>query len=222
MRLHSLVALASLPLLFASGASSQENLIHGCITKKGTLKIVSDPANCSSRETPISWNQAGAAGPEGPQGPTLWVYDANGTGIGLFARTDGGGNLLAHLPSVRVGIWLTWIGGLPVLGQDSMCFQLPGCQGQAYYGGTSTRSATPPPYELRFRIIDGTERYFVGQPQILGSSTLTSFQSWVDPGGDCHEVSGEAHDAMPADEISLGDLGLSFPLPTPLYVAPAP
>jgi len=25
---------------------------------------------------------------------------------------------------------------------------------------------------------------------------------------------------VPADEISLGDLGLSFPLPAPLYIAP--
>ena len=32
-----------------------EQFIHGCIKTDGTLKIVNDPAECSDRETPISW-----------------------------------------------------------------------------------------------------------------------------------------------------------------------
>ena len=32
-----------------------EQIINGCIRTNGTLKIVDDPAGCSSRETPISW-----------------------------------------------------------------------------------------------------------------------------------------------------------------------
>ena len=31
-----------------------EQFINGCISKNGTLKIVADPADCSSRETPIT------------------------------------------------------------------------------------------------------------------------------------------------------------------------
>jgi hypothetical protein len=29
--------------------------VNGCIKSNGTIKIVNDPADCSSRETPISW-----------------------------------------------------------------------------------------------------------------------------------------------------------------------
>jgi hypothetical protein len=36
-----------------SQASAQ--VINGCIKGNGTLKIVTDPADCSDRETPISW-----------------------------------------------------------------------------------------------------------------------------------------------------------------------
>ena len=36
-----------------SQASAQ--VINGCIAKNGTLKIVADSSDCSSRETPISW-----------------------------------------------------------------------------------------------------------------------------------------------------------------------
>ena len=36
-----------------SNVSAQ--VINGCISKNGTLKIVNDPADCSDRETPTSW-----------------------------------------------------------------------------------------------------------------------------------------------------------------------
>ncbi len=36
-----------------SHASAQ--VINGCIKGNGTLKIVADSSDCTSRETPISW-----------------------------------------------------------------------------------------------------------------------------------------------------------------------
>ena len=37
-----------------------EQVINGCVKdKNGALRIVADPADCTSRETPISWNQRG-------------------------------------------------------------------------------------------------------------------------------------------------------------------
>ena len=52
-------------------------------------------------------------------------------------------------------------------------------------------------------------------------STDRAYQSRL-PGTICYndQHSGPLTDAVPADEVSLGDLGLSFPLPAPLYVAP--
>ena len=40
---------------FTPAEPSPEQFIHGCIKTNGTLKIVDDPADCSNRETPISW-----------------------------------------------------------------------------------------------------------------------------------------------------------------------
>jgi hypothetical protein len=41
--------------MIASGASAQ--IISACVRANGTIKIVSDPADCSDRETPLSWNE---------------------------------------------------------------------------------------------------------------------------------------------------------------------
>ena len=50
--------LAAVVLLFGTVASAQ--VINGCVkTKNGALRIVADPADCTARETPISWNQVG-------------------------------------------------------------------------------------------------------------------------------------------------------------------
>ena len=35
--------------------SASAQVINGCIKGNGTLKIVDDPADCSDRDTPISW-----------------------------------------------------------------------------------------------------------------------------------------------------------------------
>lgn len=40
---------------FTPPEPTPEQFIHGCIKTNGTLKIVNDPADCSDRETPISW-----------------------------------------------------------------------------------------------------------------------------------------------------------------------
>jgi hypothetical protein len=51
-------------LLLTSATSAQ--VIDGCVkTKNGAPRIVADPADCTSRETPISWNQVGPQGEPG-------------------------------------------------------------------------------------------------------------------------------------------------------------
>lgn len=59
-------------------ASAQGAPIHACVKAKGTMRIVSGPADCKANETPLSWNQQGPQGDmgylgepgaEGPTGP---------------------------------------------------------------------------------------------------------------------------------------------------------
>jgi hypothetical protein len=49
--------------------------IHACVNPAGQPRIVGDPGDCKSQETPLTWNimgppgETGPQGPEGPQGP---------------------------------------------------------------------------------------------------------------------------------------------------------
>jgi hypothetical protein len=53
-----------------TGASAEENVIHGCCSKfMGHLRIVKSPDQCKRWETPISWNRQGQPGEQGPTGP---------------------------------------------------------------------------------------------------------------------------------------------------------
>ena len=62
----------------------------------------------------------------------------------------------------------------------------------------------------------GTERFFVGR---VAPYTTLRYASWFYQGV-CDNQSGEHVEMIPADEVSLTDLGLSFPLPGPLHIAP--
>ena len=62
-----LLAVSLVAVCLAGAASAQ--VINACVkTKNGALRIVSDPADCTSRETPISWNQQGPQGDPGLNG----------------------------------------------------------------------------------------------------------------------------------------------------------
>ena len=70
MRLLTIVALAfCVAISWIPEAAATDGLIHGCVhNRKGTLRVVSDPSECKSRETPISWNQQGPQGFPGVDG----------------------------------------------------------------------------------------------------------------------------------------------------------
>jgi len=213
MRLHSLVALASLPLLFASGALAQENTIHGCIKKNGTLKIVSGPGDCSSRETPISWNQVGPAGPqggagepgpEGPQGPpgkSLSVFDAEGQEVGIHAGGTVGSRVDAYLPEINATIFIAHDG--EVITQN---VQFAGalCSGPAYVELPSFLSGD----------VAG-DRLFVGR----AGATLVSWVSYLHSDGSCRESAGD-YLLFLADELAPGSFTLGTSVPAPVYIAP--
>jgi hypothetical protein len=56
----------------------------------GNLRLVSSPSDCRNHESPISWNVAGAPGPQGPQGdpgPQGPPGPAGGSNITTFRHT---------------------------------------------------------------------------------------------------------------------------------------
>lgn len=208
----SLVAL--FVLLFPITGSTQ--VIYGCIKSNGTLRIVGDSTQCSANETPILWNQLGPQGPrgeqgppgpagaEGPPGPALKACDANGDEIGLWA-----GQNLVFLPAIGITIAISATGELRQnIGE--VLFDEPGCQGQAYTG-TGVSGSSSIAQDL---IVIGA-RYFVRQRAPL---QIVTARSVLDPS--CVEVPEPySNPFVPVDEIAASDLGLTLPLPTPLYVA---
>jgi hypothetical protein len=57
--------------------------IYGCVSNRnGTLRIVSDLALCTAKETRITLNQGGSPGPQGPAGQDgLACWDLNGNSL---------------------------------------------------------------------------------------------------------------------------------------------
>lgn len=50
---------------------SDADVINACKNdRNGNLRVVDDPADCRSSETPLSWNTEGPQGEQGPPGPT--------------------------------------------------------------------------------------------------------------------------------------------------------
>jgi len=65
---HFTIAAMCLPWIMVSSVGAQE--IKACMNKKsGVLRVVADQGQCKKNETPISWNQTVAGGPQGPAGP---------------------------------------------------------------------------------------------------------------------------------------------------------
>lgn len=70
--------LLSVVLVLVGGATlafgqDQARVIHACVGKgllnQGAVRIVSEPGQCRSNETPLTWNQTGQQGPAGAPGP---------------------------------------------------------------------------------------------------------------------------------------------------------
>ena len=53
----------------AVGIPNSDGIISSCYDQKGNLRVVTDPSQCTARETALLWHQAGRAGPAGPAGP---------------------------------------------------------------------------------------------------------------------------------------------------------
>jgi hypothetical protein len=66
-----IVAIGAMAATVAFGQIPDSNgVIHACYhTTNGGIRVVDDPSECTSGESPLDWYQAGAAGSQGPQGP---------------------------------------------------------------------------------------------------------------------------------------------------------
>jgi hypothetical protein len=151
----------------------------------------------------------GEPGPAGPPGPSLRVFDALGAEIGWLAQWNSGseiGTYRVFVENVGATIRLDLGGTLtPETPGGQIFFAEFDCMGQAFV-------------ERRYvgRVTSEGGRFFIGREE---PSSDPEYLSRL-PGINCNndQDSGPLVDAVPADEIVIEDLGLTFPLPAPLYV----
>lgn len=227
MRLFALVCSLVVALAFiVSSASAQ--VIHACAKdKSGTMRLVTDPADCNSRETLISWNQVGPqgetgpagepgeTGPEGPSGAGLVAIDANGEIVGTVVEWLG--DPLSRLTTADASIYIEELRsvarvsketGETILWAQLVDFSERNCLGQPY---------VREPSELV--TVNGRMRYFRAVEG--AASEFPALLSRLDNNGACINISGTEWPQIPAVEVSAEALGI-FPLAVPLYVAPSP
>jgi hypothetical protein len=95
-------------------------------------------------------------------------------------------------------------------------FENEDCTGAVYFHYGTT--AKPLPYVLA----KGGGEFFVLEPNASFFGALITTRSWFSSGTDPCSNDENAIPAYPARRFSLAELGLTFPLPAPLYIAPSP
>lgn len=197
-------------------ASAQ--IIDACIKNDGSLRIVGSPADCRSKESPISWNATGPEGPQGPvgeQGPAgnnLWVVDGNGTTVGQLVdwKTFKYGSfpfVTIYLDSAGAIAHVDRRDGKLHLASShhiiSLFFDGGGCEGLAYAFPADAGELIP----------NGNfTRFYVARPGALVQPTLFS----VAENGVCR-AGGTTAAHIPAEEVT-GLLEVTFPVPLPITV----
>jgi hypothetical protein len=213
------------------GSTVSAQAINGCVkAKNGALRIVADPADCTTPETPISWNvqgpqgepgvdgadgQPGEPGPEGPPGPSLRVFDGLGMEIGWLAHWTPGSNdtYRVFLDSIDAAALLNVSGDL-VVKQTTIYFDEPDCTGWAFI---------PHRYVARLAAVGAgtTVQLFVGRAA-PPSRDIEVASHLRHPGLCENDTNSRPALGIPADEVTIDDLSLTFPLPAPLYIGLAP
>ena len=200
-------------------ASAQ--VIDACVKNDGSLRIVSSPTDCRSKESPISWNATGQEGPQGPigeQGPAgnnLWVVDGNGATVGQLVDLDihdgSAPYLTFYLASVQAVAEVRFhdgkLGETGTSNRPTLYFTEPDCQGMAYTTLINigiVMSVT----------VDNVTRYFVDRPGQENAFVQVSKAQ----NGDCSSVNQPSLiSGVPAENVT-GLIDVTFPLQLPLTV----
>ncbi|MEE8550161.1 MAG: hypothetical protein V3T08_02785 [Gemmatimonadota bacterium] len=210
------------PALLLVGFPAAAQKIHGCVTKKGALRIVGGPLECDSNETRLSWNQqgptgdkgdAGEPGPQGPPGPAWEVFDVNGTSLGLLVSTGANASgITVYLPSVAGMVSIVLVTSPDPnfdFVSNHVWFSEPLCLGDPFM----------PPLARGTLAKMGSDRFFVGRVGVAPQTVAVASRLIRDAAGEtvCSAAT-ISLDLIPADEFAPEDLGIPLPLEGPLYI----
>jgi hypothetical protein len=214
--------------VLAAGPIHAQELIACVNTKKGTLRMVAAPSDCNARrETAVSWSMAGTQGPPGeqgapgeqgppgeqgepgPAGSPLRVFDATGAEVGVFNSGTLNRLSIFHEPTGAL-FEVNRDGSLVPPNTTGLLYEDPDCdpalgvfiQADVAVGGFLSMTA------------EGLVQVEAG-----AQAAIQSIRGMrVAPQEACQEANSDVL-AVP---VATVELGLTFPLATPLSVAPAP
>lgn len=223
-----------LGVLFTTPALAQ--VIQGCVSGKGALRVVAAPDDCKRKETAISWNVAGppgmdgmdgadgTPGPEGPPGPgrDLRVFDATGFEVGLYLAggEDVSSPWLVFMESLGFYLTMDARGNLERVPRLTVHFTEPNCEGFPRIARDTVTIAPPLTVIGPGSRDDPNRRFFYA---ITGDPTesVPVFSSLDSSQGVCNVGTGGAEPSVSAVEVPAEDLAFLGALVPPLYVAPA-
>ena len=152
---------------------------------------------------------------------SLRVFDATGAELGLLVDWEATSNsALVYLRGIGAYTKIRTDSGLLEDGNNNtLYFVGAGCTGQSYLaveiGMAASRLVSP--------VIGVTERFFVGGNQYVGIIPVQSFAHFGAraPANCQNGPTSTPLNAVSAEELSIGDIGLPLPLDPPIYMAPA-
>jgi hypothetical protein len=191
------------------GTTADAQTINACVMKSGILKVLYDGAECLPQETPITLGQ-----PEQPAVETVRVFDGDGRDIGAFVDVRFRG--VPSIPSpVPWAILLSDVGatvlvdpetGLPVF--SIIRFSELDCMGRGF--GTLKWS------NMLIPDARSEDSWLIGSKTEVTSPVTRSF---LGTDGRCNS---SQQPEPPLSSVTIEefnqDLGITFPLPLPLWV----
>ncbi|GAF76570.1 unnamed protein product, partial [marine sediment metagenome] len=155
-------------------------------------------------ETPISWNQAGLAGPTSPPR----VFDGNGRDLGAYAGLGVvGGSYRYRVLLEDLGVTVIIEGYTGELLRGRVTYELPLCEGQGYVSSYMSNTVFPDPPSPSSLLIGTTSEFLPAH----------NYQSSASGGVCSPQQEGSKTNVIPVGEFTQ-DLGLTFPVPLPLWL----
>jgi hypothetical protein len=195
-------------LLLSTTAHAQT--IDGCVMNNGILKVLDEGAECLPQETLISLGQSQPV-------ETVRVFDGEGRDLGAFVDARYRTIISIPVPALPLGVLLSGVGAILLVDPDKglpavaggIAFSDSDCLGRGFMNSNMSNILIPDPRS------EGS--WFIGSKTEIAFSLI---RSSLRPDGSCfNSTSPEPAiwPLVPVEEFKQ-DLGVTFPLPLPLWI----
>jgi hypothetical protein len=213
MRLLNVMLAVTVACFAGAAGVAEAQTINACVMKNGLIKVVDDESGCGPQETPIALSQ-----PQ-PALETARAFDGEGRDVGAFLDVPSIPCGERSLCSARWRVLLVDSGVIGILnpysgffdGSTSIRFSDLDCEGRGYVDPFWSNTLIPDARSVGSWLIGSTSEFFFG---------ATVVRSILHIDGSCENLPVRGFSVSPfiAVEDYANDLGLTFPLPLPMWI----